>query len=129
MIPFYVEEMEILRTLTVLKDIHEHLILVIVSYMIRNDILNPPHPIILQFSDEFIEVLPVSKFRIELIRVNHVIAVSAPFSRLEDWGRVNVRNAKFSQIRDNFLCCLKVKGMIELNSICCNRDTHHTLLT
>ncbi len=128
-VPFYVKEMKILRTLTVLKDIHEHLILIIVSYMIRNDVLYPSHPILLQFSYEFRKVLHSSEFGIYLAWINHIIAMKTPLSRLEDWGRVNVRNAKFSKIWDNFLCCLKVKGRIKLNSICCNRDTRHILPT
>src|SRR5208337_3097641 len=117
MTPIHVEEVEILRIVTIHQDIHQDSICRIHGHMIRDNVLNPSHVVLSQLRGQRFEVGKSAQLRIQLIGVNHIVAVEATLCGSKYWRSVHVGYAQVRQIGDDQIRGLKTERRTELNSI------------
>ncbi len=107
MLPIDIEKIKERRSFAVFQDVHEHAVLPIVGHVIGHDILDPtqskpPHVFV-----QRLEFFLAAELRIDLIGIDHVIAVQATRSCMKNRRRVNIGDAESMQIRQN--CAASVK--------------------
>src|ERR1700722_7420395 len=100
---------------TVFQDIHPPLVLRIDDpHVVRNEIGNLPHPVLLQGGDHGIEVFSCPDREVQFIVVTNVVPMIAVWARAKERRAVDVADPKFLKIRDNFGRIFETEMSIEL---------------
>jgi hypothetical protein len=120
--PINIEKLKESGVGTILQNIHQQPIVRINRHMIRNNILYPPHVVGFYLRGQPLQVREPSQLRIQVIRVNYIIAVGAALDGFEYRRSVQVGYTQVRQIGNDWLSGLKAEGRIELKPI--GRDWH-----
>ncbi len=85
--------------------------------MVGDDIKEQPHPILFEFPGQSLEIRRAAQLRIELRRVNHVVAVPAAPARPENRRGIEVGYPEPVEIRHQPARVFKTKLPVELKTI------------
>src|SRR6202008_492935 len=112
------------RTWPVLEQIHPPWVLTVGSHVVGHYVKQQAHPVLLHFLNKGVKLFVRPKFRIQMRRVRHVVAVRTPTLCLQKGGRIDVGDAKVVKIRNQCPGVVETKLLIELQAIRRDRGTY-----
>ena len=111
--------------LTIFENAHPPRVLRTGSHVIRDDIEKKSELPTLQFIMQRVEIILGSKLRIQRVRINDVVSVTAALARFQNRRRVDVADAELREVWDDLSRVGKGEAGVELDAVRRSRHAVH----